>query len=114
MTGEQGLKKNGCFSTVSTYHLSMLPEIFKPFLWSYRFSAMDPERHKKTIIVQTVNYGDLRHWRWIADCYGKEEVRRVLTRTPASELRPRARKLAALIFSITAFNHAPRGVHKTE
>lgn len=92
----------------------MLPEIFKPLLWSYRFSALDPQRQKKTVIVQTINYGDLRHWRWIVDFYGKEEVRRVLASIPASELRLRARKLAALIFSITAFNHAPRGAHGTE
>ncbi len=92
----------------------MLPEIFKPLLWSYRFSAIDPQRHKKTVIVQTINYGDLRHWRWIADFYGKEEIHRVLTSIPVSELRFRARKLAALLFAITTFNHAPRGAHRTE
>ncbi len=92
----------------------MLPEIFKPLLWSYRFSAIDPTRQKKTVIVQTINYGDLRHWRWIADFYGKEEIRHVLASIPASELRYRVRKLAALIFAITAFNHAPRGAHGAE
>lgn len=92
----------------------MLPEIFKSLLWSYRFSGIDPKRQEKTVIVQTINYGDLRHWRWIGDFYGKDEVRRVLTSVPVSELRPGARKLAALIFSITAFNHAPRGTHRTE
>lgn len=85
-----------------------LPEIFKPLLWSYRFSAVDTEEQQKTIIVNAINYGDLRHWRWIAAYYGRETVREVLERIPASELRPRARKLASLLFSIRAFNHAPR------
>jgi len=28
-----------------------LPETFRPLLWSYDFSRIDPLRHKKTIIV---------------------------------------------------------------
>lgn len=85
-----------------------LPQIFKPLLWSYEFSTFDPDKQRKTIVINTINYGDLRHWRWIAGYYGKDTVREVLERIPADALRPRARKLASLLFSIRAFNHAPR------
>lgn len=36
-----------------------LPESFRPFFWSYRFEDLDPQKHKKTVIVQLVNYGTL-------------------------------------------------------
>ena|ERR1700730_7597353 len=57
-----------------------LPETFRPLLWSYDFSRIDPLKHKKTIIVQAVNYGTLAHWRWLVQSYGREGVRDVVTR----------------------------------
>jgi hypothetical protein len=36
---------------------STLPQTFRPLLWSYDFSRIDPLKHKKTIIVQALNYG---------------------------------------------------------
>ena len=78
----------------------MVPENFKPLLWSYDFSKIDAERDKKTIIINTINYGDLPHWRWLIAVYGKEGVSAVLKSLPATELRPRARRLAELIFQV--------------
>lgn len=90
-----------------------LPDFFKPFFWSYDFSRIDTEQHKKTIIVNTINYGDLRHWRWIAEYYGKEAVGGALGGLLASELRPGAQKLAGLFFAFPALNHASRGTQRT-
>lgn len=87
----------------------MLPEFFKPLLWSYDISQIDVERDKKMIIVNAVNYGDLCHWRWLVQTYGKEEVSNVISRIPVTELRPRVRRLAAIFFSVKNFNYAPRG-----
>lgn len=96
------------------YHCYMtLPETFKSLLWSYDFLTLDVEKDKKTIVVNTINYGDWGHWRWIARFYGKETIRRLLMTIPASEFRPRVRILAGLLFSIKVFNHAPRGAHRT-
>jgi hypothetical protein len=94
--------------------MATLPDNFRPLLWSYNFSATDPERHKKTIITQTINYGDLHHWRWLVRFYGKEAIRQIVSHIPVSEFRPRVRKLAALLFSIDSFNHAPRGTGRKE
>lgn len=88
---------------------SQLPSFFGPILWSYEISKIDIKKDKKTIVVQAINYGDLRHWRWIARQYGAGEVRRILSEVPVTELRPRVRRLAALIFGITHWNDAPRG-----
>ncbi len=90
-----------------------LPDFFKPLAWSYDFPRMDADTHKKAVIVNTINYGDLRHWRWIAEYYGKETVRKMLASIPASELRPRVQKLAGILFGISQFNHAPRSAHRT-
>ena len=91
-----------------------LPDFFKPLMWSYDFFRMDADVHKKTVIVNTINYGDLRHWRWIAQYYGKEAVREVLASIPTSELRPHVQKLAGLLFELPQSNHAPRSAHRTQ
>jgi len=89
-----------------------LPNFFQPLLWSYDFSRIDSEQDKKAIIVNTINYGDLGHWQRIRDHYGRDVVTKILSEIPASEIRPRARKLAALLFSIESFNYAPRSAHR--
>lgn len=90
-----------------------LPEMFRPLLWSYRFEEIDPDAHHKEIIVNTINYGDLKHWRWLTAHYGGAGVRRVLTSVPTTEFRPHIRKLVGLFFGIAddEFRHTPRGPH---
>jgi hypothetical protein len=82
---------------------STLPETFRPLLWSYDFSHIDPLIHKKTIIVQALNYGTLAHWRWLVQSYGREGVRDVLTHVPASEIKPRSLRLASLVFGVELY-----------
>lgn len=85
-----------------------LPPYFKRVLWSYDFKAVNPAKDKKTIIVNAINYGDLKHWKWLVEFYGKEAVVNVLKTIPATEIRPRARNLAAMLFSINKFNYESR------
>ena len=91
--------------------MSTIPQNFRPLMWSYDFDRIDPEKHKTAIIIQAINYGTLREWRWLADAYGRETVREVLSTVPASAFRPRARRLASLVFGIDHFKYAPRGTH---
>jgi uncharacterized protein DUF6922 len=91
--------------------MQMLPEKFRPLLWSYNFERIDPVKHQKTIIVQAVNYGTLQHWQWLIQNYGRERIREVLSSISATEIKPRTRRLAAIIFSIDQFNYASRGTH---
>ena len=87
---------------------SKLPSFFKPILWSYDFSSLDLEKHKKTIIVNTINYGNWKHWKWIVKTYGKKEVKRVIQNTPASEFRKSALKLICLLLGIKKLKYASR------
>ena len=92
---------------------AVLPEIFRPLLWSYRFEDIDPDVHKREVIVSAINYGDLAHWRWIVGRYGAEEVRQVLTTIPVTEIRYHVRRLVSALLGISEheFKHTPRGAH---
>ena len=85
-----------------------LPKIFKEILWSYNFSLIDPEKHKKEIILNTINYGRWEHWEWIFKNYGKEEIKKIIQETPKSEFRPQALKLISLILKIPSLKYASR------
>jgi len=90
-----------------------IPLSFKPILWSYNFNKLNFQKDRKIIIIQAINYGDLSHWRWLIHNYGIKEIRAVLSQAPITEIKPRARKLASIIFNIKNFNYAPRGIKQT-
>ena len=91
-----------------------LPEYFRPILWSYDFEYFDPHQYTQTLVVQTINYGTLAHWRWLNHRLGKETVRHTLKSIPASQIRPGVRKLASLLFdvNVTTNSHAQRGAYQ--
>jgi hypothetical protein len=91
--------------------IEKVPAFFKPLLWSYQFDEIDAARDMDTIIVQTINYGTLKHLRWIWRVYGVERIRALLAHVPATSIRPGARALAALLFDISEWNYASRGTH---
>ena len=93
-----------------TTNKHLLPDFFKPLLWSYDFSVMDANKHQKTIIVNAINYGTLDHWRWLNKFYGQPVIKKILEQIPATEIRSRAWKLVSLMFSVKKPNYAPRGV----
>ena len=88
-----------------------LPDSFKHLFWSENFSELDADADKRKIIVNTINYGELEHWRWISETYGKDQVAQLLSELPVTELRERVRPLAKILFEVLSFNHAPRGSH---
>ena len=77
-----------------------LPESFRHLLWSYRFSEIDPEEHKKTIIVNVLNYGDLDQWRWLIKTYGRKQLKEILKSFPSSEFRKPVVILLSLLLGI--------------
>lgn len=90
---------------------SRLPEHFRPLFWSYRFDELDAAKHRKTVIVRVLNYGTLADWRWLTSRYGQKEIARILVAIPQTEIQPRTRALASILFSIPEWNHAYRGAH---
>ncbi|HEY4360367.1 MAG TPA: hypothetical protein VGN17_05345 [Bryobacteraceae bacterium] len=90
---------------------AQLPDNFRPLFWSYRFEALEARHDEKAIIVQLINYGGLQQWQWLVRQYGTAEIKEVLQSIPATEIKPRARELASLLFSIPTWRHAHRGTH---
>jgi hypothetical protein len=84
-----------------------LPESFKPLLWSYKFSEMDPEKHKETIITNVLNYGDLDQWRWLIKTYGRKQLKEIIESMPASQFRKPVVTLLSLLLGIK-FKYATR------
>ncbi len=56
---------------------NILPKSFKPYLWSYVFEKMDLQKHKKTIILSILNFGNINTWKELFRIYGKDEVKKV-------------------------------------
>lgn len=91
----------------------ILPQYFKSVLWSHDLSVVDPDQSSKLLISKAINYGDLRHWRWISKHYGAETVRRILLTLPPTAIRPGARALAEIVFSLphSDVKTTPRSSH---
>ncbi len=85
-----------------------LPSFFKPLLWSYDFSLIDAKKSKKRIIINTVNYGNWRHWEWIIKFYGKNKLKKVIEGIPRTEFRVPALKLISLLLGIKKMQYASR------
>jgi len=87
---------------------SRLPKYFKPLFWSYEFASIDPVEHQRLIIVNSLNYGDLKHWRWLIRKYGRGEVKRNIKNIPASEFRKPILSLISLIWGVKQLKYASR------
>jgi len=87
---------------------SKIPSFFKPLFWSYKFSSIDPYKNKRTIIINTINYGQWEHWTWVFKFYGKENVKKFIEEIPQTEFRVPALKLISLLLGIKKLKYASR------
>lgn len=89
-----------------------LPVDLRPLFWSYDFDAMDTEKNKRIIIINVINYGTWLQWKWLANIYGKEELRNIIQTIVTTELRPGAAKLLSLLLSLESAPHVLRGSYR--
>ncbi len=90
---------------------SQLPSFFKPLFWSYEFSSIDPGRDKKTIIINTINYGKWKDWLWLIKFYGEKTFKKTFQEIPATEFRKPALKLICLLLNIKKLRYASRSAY---
>ncbi len=88
---------------------SKLPEFFGPVLWSYKLQNISPEKDKKEIIINTLNYGKWPHLQWIVNYYGKEGIQEVVRNIPKSEIRSSALALAQSLLGAGDPQYVSRG-----
>ena len=55
-----------------------LPQIFKPYLWSYDFKRLDKKHDQKLIITQVLNFGTKEATDKLFSIYTKEEIIEIL------------------------------------
>ena len=87
---------------------SKIPSFFKPLFWSYKFSSIDLQKNKRTIIINTINYGQWEHWIWVLKFYGKENVKKFIEEIPQTEFRVPALKLISLLLGIKKLKYVSR------
>ena len=87
---------------------SKLPLFFKPLFWSYDFSLVNAKIHQKTVIINTINHGNWRHWLWMIKFYGKQKVKGIIEEIPATEFRKSALKLISVLLGIKNIKYASR------
>lgn len=85
-----------------------IPLFFKPLFWSYKFSSIDLQKNKRTIIINTINYGKWEHWTWVIKFYGKENVKKFIEEIPETEFRVQALKLISILLDIKKLKYASR------
>ncbi len=78
-----------------------LPKFLKPFLWSYDFSIIDPEKHKNIIIKNILDFGDKRSTDWLTKNYTNEEIKEVIKKTTKSEWSKKSINLWSLIYKVS-------------
>jgi len=84
-----------------------LPEYFQPLFGDLDFTHLDPHQNKQIILTRVINYGNLKHWKWIKDFYGKD-LKKSLELIPRSEFRKPAQSLAKIIYNLDDFKYASR------
>ena len=87
------------------------PPSFRPLLWSFKWSAIDTQKDKEDIIVNTINEGTIEQWKWLIATYGTKTVRHVLKKRLASEFHSESRHLATVVFSLPSLRYARKGTH---
>lgn len=92
----------------SSKNKKTLPRFFKPLFWGYRFSSIDPMNTKELIIVNTLNYGDLKQWKWLIKAYGKKNLKNTIKLIPQSEFRKQVIPLVKLLFNVDKFKYVSR------
>jgi len=85
-----------------------LPKFFKKLFWWCDFSKIDPEKAKNLVVVQTINYGDLKHWKWLIKYYKPQRLKKIIQEIPQSEFRKSAFKLICLFLNIKETKYETR------
>lgn len=88
-----------------------LPEFFRPLFWSFKFEDLDYIEAKKTVVINTINYGSWKHWQWLNETYGSAELKRVVENCYLSEFHPAAIKLFTLLLNFQGPKYENRSAY---
>lgn len=92
----------------------MLPDFLRPFFWSYNFSELETEKHKKLIIGQILNYGTKQACDWLFSQYPKKEIARVAEQIPTGQWSKRSLVLWQAVLGIKTRERSEKFLTVTE
>lgn len=75
-------------------------EEFAPFLWSYDISKMDPERHKKRIITNVLNWGTKEATDKLMEIYSREDIKETIKNPLPGEWSGKSLNYWSIIFNV--------------
>ena len=62
--------------------MDLIPPDKKHLFWSVNSDDLDKEKHKKYIIHQVLQFGDLDDYRWLKTIYSEDEIKTVFVDQP--------------------------------
>ncbi len=86
----------------------MIPEVVKPYLWSYNLDKIDLQKHKRLIIAQILNYGSKQATDWLFSAYTKYEIKRIAQQIPYGQWNKKSLTLWSLLLDIHPMSRQER------
>lgn len=80
--------------------MSRVPGFLQSTLWSYDIRRMDPQRDKKLIIEQVLNYGTTDQVKWVFHNYSDQEIKEVVREPSRGIWWPEALNFWTTIFNL--------------
>lgn len=78
-----------------------IPQFITPYLWSYDTSKIDVQKHKKIIIKNILDYGNVPSTNWLKDTYSHEEIRNSIAHTVKAEWSAKSINLWSIIYNVS-------------
>jgi len=69
----------------------MLPAFLKSIFWSWDFSKLNLQKHKKTILKQIMEFGSISAISWMFKNYKKSEIKDFLKNCRPGDLSKRSK-----------------------
>jgi len=79
-----------------------IPEFIKPYLWSYNFNFLDPQKYQLRIITNVLNYGNRKATDWLLSEYGEKEIKKVLLHPLPGEWSRKSYNFWSIIYGVSA------------
>ncbi len=77
-----------------------LPSFLKPFFWSYDFSKLNIQNHKKLIIQNILNYGNEKSVKWLRKKFSEDDIKGVIKNSSQSEWDKKSLNLWSLVWEV--------------
>jgi hypothetical protein len=88
--------------------MAMIPEVIRPFLWSYDPNSLDINTDKKRIITNTLNLGTEEATKWIFENYSLDDIKETLTNPLPGEWSDKSLNYWTFILDVKPGNHKHR------